>query len=172
MQRDSLPEKLFTPLPLGIRSALPTIPSLLNTKNGATWLFSALLTTIFIIRLGGSYASLSPISGVLLGAALTFVWLDGIMTEIGQRRGLEESNPVISNLQNIAGNTWGLVISRILMSALVIYTVTFPEPYALPMITAIFTICTANNLTRIVRSKPSWGEHTNQKASGDKLRFP
>ena len=172
MQRDSLPAKLFSPKPLGITSARPTIPSLLNTNTGATWLFSGLLTPMLIIRLGGSYTLLSPISWVFLVTALTLVWFDGIMTEIGQRRGLEEANPVITNLQNVAGNTCGLVISRVVMSALVIYTVTFPEPYALPMITAIFTICAANNLARIARSKPSWGEDTNQKAFGDKLRIP
>ena len=95
--------------------------------------------------------SLAPMTAVLMGMASAFVWLDGITTETGLRRGLEESNPIIHLLQSVTGHDSGLLFSRILLSGLITYTAfAFHNAYALLLIALLFTICTANNLARVV----------------------
>ena len=125
--------------------------------RNAIGLWLGLLTTLPVVSLGGAYLSLAPMTTVLMGMALEFVWLDGITTDTGLRRGLEEANPIISSLQGIAGRDMGLLLSRILLSGLVVcMAFAFRDIYALLVIAIVFTICASNNMARVVRLKASW----------------
>ena len=156
MQRSSLPPESAHVRPGRIGLGRFRIPLSPNSNLGGTWLLLGLLAATLVAQLGVSYLFLSPVTLLFSGTALTFVWLDGILTEIGLRRGLEEGNPMLNALRNVLGNRFGLISSRAIITALVFYaSASFSSPHPLTLITFVFLMCTLSNFTRIVSSCPS-----------------
>jgi hypothetical protein len=87
--------------------------------------------------------------GVML--SILIVWLDAFSTDLGLKLGFEESNKLIRFLQNAVGFQKGLILSRILPSAIILYcAVTLETPYILFIISSIFMFCHIRNLVNIL----------------------
>jgi hypothetical protein len=109
---------------------------------------------LLIAILGSAFSALLfsiPLTYILLSyVALGAVWLDGILTHIGINRGLEEANPLVNILRGIAGNNLGLLISRVILSGLILCFMA--NLYVLAFIAVIFSACVLSNIAKIGRA--------------------
>ncbi|MFQ6095043.1 MAG: hypothetical protein ACE5NN_02755, partial [Candidatus Bathyarchaeia archaeon] len=111
-----------------------------------------LILTVLLSQLTAVFLSLPIFLTVGMMLALIAVWLDGISTDLGLKLGLEETNRMIKSLQRLAGYHPGLILSRILPTAVILYSATILQtPHLLIAISSIFLICNINNLTAIIR---------------------
>ncbi len=84
--------------------------------------------------------------------AIIIVWLDAITTDLGIKLGLEETNTLIKSLQKTAGYHKGLILSRLIPTAVILYSaIVLQTPHLLIIISSIFLLCNINNLTAIIR---------------------
>ncbi len=114
---------------------------------------AALLFTVLLTQTTASIVNLGALLNVLLIGSIITVWLDGLTTDIGLKRGLKEMNSVLKALQTHAGNYGGLILSRMLPTALILYIAFILQtPYLLIPMTAIFLICNISNLLAIKKN--------------------
>lgn len=119
-----------------------------HSRNGVFLL--ALLLMMLLSQLGASLASLSTLVNVTMMVSIIMVWLDGFTTDFGLRRGLEETNSLLKALQKHTGNHKGLILSRMLPTAVILYIAFILQiSYLLIPITAIFLLCNISNLLTI-----------------------
>lgn len=121
-------------------------------SHGKVFLVTFLLT-VLLTQTTASIVNLGALLNVLLIGSIITVWLDGLTTDIGLKRGLKEMNSVLKALQTHAGNYRGLILSRMLPTALILYIAFILQtPYLLIPMTAIFLICNISNLLAIKNS--------------------
>jgi hypothetical protein len=111
-----------------------------------------LMLTVLFSQLTAIFLSLPLFLTVGMTLALIIVWVDGISTDIGLKLGLDEANIIIRSLQRLTGYHSGLVLSRLLPTAVILYSATVLQtPYLLIIISTTFLLCNINNLTAIIR---------------------
>jgi len=107
-------------------------------------------SSIIFSQLTASILSVPFIVNLVMIVAISSVWLDGLSTNFGLRKGLEESNFLIRFTQRSIGDSSGILLSRLIPLSIILYIGLIIQSYYLmiPMI-VIFSLCAINNLFRI-----------------------
>jgi hypothetical protein len=105
--------------------------------------------SIIFSQLTASILSIPFIVNLVMIIAISSVWLDGLSTNIGLRKGFEESNFLIRFTQRSIGDSSGILLSRLIPLSIILYMGLILQSYYLmiPMI-IIFSVCTINNIVR------------------------
>lgn len=110
----------------------------------------AFIGSLFFCQMTAFFFSIPPIVNFVMIIAILIVWLDGLSTDAGLRKGFEESNPLLKVAQRNMGDSNGIILSRLLPISIILYMGLILQSYYLmiPMI-VIFSLCSINNLFRM-----------------------
>ncbi len=111
-----------------------------------------LMLTVLFSQLTAIFLSLPLFLTVGMTLALIIVWVDGISTDMGLKLGLDEANIIIRSLQRLTGYHSGLVLSRLLPTAVILCSaIMLQNLHLLIIISSTFLFCSIYNLTATVR---------------------